>query len=80
MWPTDGTWVPVTSTNVAAVSYEADFRRLRVKFLSGMVYQYDGVNAGVWKGFQAGGSKGRFVWNVLRAGGTDAVYSYRRIA
>jgi len=59
-------WISVSSTNVDAYAYAADFRRLYVSFLNGSVYSYEDVGPDVWEAFQAADSKGRFVWDVLR--------------
>jgi hypothetical protein len=37
----------VASSNVAGVAYDAKKRRLRVRFLNGTAYEYEGVDADV---------------------------------
>ena len=56
----------VTSSNLAAVGYDATQQMLEVEFLSGSVYQYRGVPAGVYQGLMAAGSHGTYFHAVVR--------------
>lgn len=73
-------WLPVNSSNVAAIAYEEDFRRLFIRFKSGWAYAYEDVPFSVWNAFLAAPSKGKFVFDVIRGAGTDGIYAYRRFA
>lgn len=53
--------VPVQSSNVAAVGYEASSRKLAVKFISGDYYIYYDVPATVHTQFVNAGSIGQFL-------------------
>jgi hypothetical protein len=72
----------VRSSNVAAVAYHETptppYRRLYVRFKSGAVYYYDGVERGIYDGLLAAPSVGEYLWAVVRKKGTDSVYSYGR--
>ncbi len=67
--------VPVSSTNVASGSYADDFQRMFVEFLNGSIYAYEDVPPAVWQSFQNAASKGKWVNQVLKAGG----YGYRKV-
>lgn len=73
-------WRNVTSSNVEAGAYLTDFHRLFLRFKSGSVYRYDGVDPGMWGGFLSAPSKGRWVYWVLRNGGRDDQFAYSRVA
>jgi hypothetical protein len=49
------------STVIAATHYDADTAVLKVVFLSGMVYEYQGVPAQVYAEMRAARSKGKFL-------------------
>lgn len=69
-------WTPVSSSNVQAVAYAADFRRLFIRFKSGQRYAYEGVPAGVFQGLLAAPSKGEYVFFLLRNKGKDDRFVY----
>jgi hypothetical protein len=52
--------IPVSSTDIAQIGYEADSQILEVEFLSGGVYQYSNVPPNVFDEFMAASSKGRY--------------------
>ena len=58
----------VKSSNVEAVGYEAETKTLQVKFKSGSIYQYAGVQPEMYADLLAAESVGRFVSQVVRAG------------
>lgn len=66
--------IPVVSSNVGAIGYDAENSVLYVRFLGGDVYRYYGVPEDVWSQFQTAPSKGKFVWRALRD-----QYSYDKI-
>lgn len=78
----ESSWVPVVSSNVAAVAHFSPVAKgqvstqpiLGVRFKDGAEYWYYGVPLGVWINMAASTSKGRFVWQSLR----DR-YVYRRV-
>ena len=63
------------SSVIRRFSYDETSKRLRVVFVSGDVYDYEGVPAEVVKDFRAAFSKGRFFGPNIR----DR-YRYRRVA
>lgn len=73
-WIQRGVWARVKSSNVSAISYDRLNHRLFVAFLTGGVYQYDGVPVRVAADMFYTNSQGRFVWQRLR----DR-YPYRRL-
>lgn len=62
------------SSVIRRFSYDEPRRRLRVTFVSGDVYDYDGVPPEVNDAFRKASSKGRFFGPHIR----DR-YSYRRV-
>ena len=61
--------IPVQSSNLASVGYEAESGTLEVEFVKGGIYQYFGVPADVFEGLMAAGSKGSFFqYNIRKAG------------
>lgn len=66
-------WMDVpNSTNVAAVSYDANKAELYVRFKDGSTYTYMSVPDGIDRQLLESDSPGKFVRNDL------AVYQYRR--
>ena len=59
---------PVKSSNVKEVGYDAETKVLEVKFKSGGVYQYAGVQPEMYADLLVAKSVGRFVSKVVRAG------------
>lgn len=57
---------PVVSSNVAAIGYEEASEELFVEFLDSGVYCYSGVPLLIWQDFQASGSKGEYLNQVLK--------------
>ena len=53
--------VPVSSSNVAAVGYDAEFARLFVEFTNGATYRYDGVEWGEYDTLLKAESVGRYL-------------------
>jgi|11_taG_2_1085331.scaffolds.fasta_scaffold27529_2 hypothetical protein len=78
--------VYVSSSNVVAASYDVTTRVLLVEFRrhvkgqgaiagGGARYEYAGISEPQWNSFKRAGSKGRWVWAMLRRRGVP----YRRI-
>lgn len=65
-------WITVDSSNVHAGAYNFDKGLMFIRFLNGSVYFYPGSTPDEWMGFLQASSKGRWVWDVLRARGTDS--------
>jgi hypothetical protein len=68
--------IPVLSSNVAAVGYDAKSSTLVVRFHDGgRVYRYGGVPVAVYREFLAAPSKGRFLAQFIKG-----FYPYARVA
>ncbi|MDF9430017.1 KTSC domain-containing protein [Cupriavidus gilardii] len=52
---------PVESSVVAAIGYDYRGRKLFVEFVSGNLYRYDAVPAGVYRDFMEARSKGEYL-------------------
>ncbi len=52
--------IPVDSTNLASVGYDAIARALEVEFRGGRVYRYFAVPAADYDGLMSSSSKGRY--------------------
>jgi hypothetical protein len=63
---TSGKWVLVKSSNVKRIVYNRHVQELRVEFLSGAIYRYDGVPKRIAKEMFTASSLGRYVWQRLR--------------
>lgn len=57
--------IPVRSSNVASIAWDDAQHFLFVRFRSGALYAY-AVPATTFTGFAGAGSKGKYVWDVLR--------------
>lgn len=64
--------IPVSSSNLAAVGYEAG--TLRILFNSGSIYDYYGVPESVYNGLMRASSKGNYHADFIKNS-----YQYRRI-
>ena len=58
--------MPVESSSLAAVGYEAATQRLEVEFVSGRVYRYSGVPEFLFRALLAARSKGRYFNQSIR--------------
>jgi lysyl-tRNA synthetase class 2 len=67
--------VEVESSAIHAIDYQPRARRLRVTFVSGERYAYDGVPGEVHRAFVDADSKGRFFQTEIRGR-----YEYRRLS
>lgn len=52
--------IPVSSSNLCSVGYDADSQTLEIEFNHGGVYQYAGVPEGEYEGLVNAGSKGQY--------------------
>jgi hypothetical protein len=57
--------IPVESSMIQAVGYDADTQILEVVFNSGRTYHYDGVPEEVYEGLLAAESKGRYMRSAI---------------
>lgn len=71
-----GEWLPVTSSNVAAIRYLPEDEALEVEYLNGAFYRYDEIPPAMAKDFALARSPGGWVWDNLRVRGT--VYGYQK--
>ncbi|HIH03555.1 MAG TPA: KTSC domain-containing protein [Methanoregulaceae archaeon] len=67
-------WTHLTSSLLEAVAYDPAERRLRIRFRSGAIYDYDGVPPVVYDELLAAPSKGGYFSEYIRP-----EYSYRRV-
>lgn len=78
--------VYVSSSNVVAAAYDARTQVMMIEFRryvkgrgaiagGGSRYEYAGIAEATWRAFKRAGSKGRFVWAILRRRGVP----YRKI-
>ncbi|HEX2206057.1 MAG TPA: KTSC domain-containing protein [Longimicrobium sp.] len=59
-------YVPVISSNIAAVAYDDADRILGVQFQNGGEYWYHGVPRTVYQNLLSAVSKGRYFWAFVR--------------
>lgn len=53
--------VPVSSSNVSSIGYDADVQILEVEFRNGSVYQYSGVPPSEHEALMSSDSKGKYL-------------------
>jgi hypothetical protein len=58
--------IQVRSSSIASIGYDQDTKTLEVEFLKGGVYQYFEVLGGMWLGFVAADSKGKYFIAQIR--------------
>jgi hypothetical protein len=67
-------WVPVQSSNLRSVYYDAAANDLRIQFRGGRIYGYANVPPEVHRALMGAGSKGRYFHYNIRSR-----YRYRRL-
>jgi hypothetical protein len=67
--------IGVTSSDVASVGYDRAAGVLEVEFLTGSIYQYQGVPASVYEGLMSAPSHGKYFAAYIKKG----PYSYAQI-
>ncbi|WP_246051616.1 KTSC domain-containing protein [Panacagrimonas perspica] len=67
--------VPVSSSNLSAVGYDATTQTLRVSFVDGGLYDYSGVPASVHASLMSASSHGAYFDAHIKKG----PYRYRKI-
>jgi hypothetical protein len=68
-------YIPVSSSNVAAVAYNAPTNTLGVRFLNGSEYHYFGVPEEIFEALKSATSVGTYLNAAVKKGG----YSYQRV-
>jgi len=58
--------IPVRSSNIRSVGYDAASRTLEVEFHSGGVYQYSGVPQAIYQGCMRAVSKGSYFHDHIK--------------
>ena len=58
--------IPVQSSAISAVGFDAFTQRMKIRFLEGGTYTFCGVPAHIFEGFLAASSKGRFYDRHIR--------------
>jgi hypothetical protein len=67
-----GSIIPVASSNVGAVQYDAENRIMRVQFLkTALPFAYSDVSLAEAESFISSASKGQWVWDNLRVRGSS---------
>lgn len=66
---------PVSSSNLAAIGYDADQHILEVEFVNGSVYQYSNVPIHIYQGLMNADSHGIYFNAYVKKAG----YSYQEI-
>lgn len=62
----DWDFVDVESSNLAAVAYDEDSKSMRVRFVSGDVWEYDEVSPQKHKGLMGAPSAGKYFNSQIR--------------
>ena len=71
---------PVDSSNLEAVGYDVAMGNLWVRFKGGSKYVYRHVEPETFQAFLSAPSKGKFLFDTIRANGTDSKYAYHKVA
>jgi hypothetical protein len=58
--------VPVQSSAMTAVGYDADGKTLRIRFIQDADYDYSGVPSEIYQGLLSAESKGRYYHQYIR--------------
>ncbi len=69
--------VPVKSENVRSLSHNPTTGTMFIEFNSGNVYAYFRVEDSVYQSGLTAPSVGRWVWEVVRAKGSDSRFAYQ---
>lgn len=67
--------IPVSSSNLASVGYDASNAVLEIEFNHGGVYQYFGVSEEIYHGLMSAGSHGSYFDQFVKKAG----YSYSKV-
>lgn len=66
--------IPVDSSNVASVGYEADIQTVHIEFLNGSTYVYSGVDQETFEELRDAASVGSFLNRVIKPN-----YDYQKL-
>jgi hypothetical protein len=66
--------LPVSSSNIASIGYDAQSETLEVEFLDGSVYQYFNVPSGTYEGLMADSSHGSYLNSHVKG-----TYQYQKL-
>lgn len=67
--------IPVVSSELASVGYDAATNTLEVEFKTGSVYDYSNVPEDIYTGLMSAPSHGKYFNEFIKQGG----YSFRRV-
>jgi hypothetical protein len=67
--------IPVSSSQIAAVGYDANTQELRVAFVKGGLYSYDDVPAEVFENLKQAASVGSYFHDAVKG-----AYNYNRLS
>lgn len=59
-------WISVESSQISKISYDADVKRLFIKFKAGSTYAYEGVTQKEFDDFKSSESIGKFFYNNIK--------------
>ena len=65
----------VKSGDIESIGYDRDIGVMEVKFVNGGLYQYSGIEPGLYDGLMQAESKGSYLANYVKRGG----YNYRKV-
>jgi hypothetical protein len=68
--------IPVVSSNLAAVGYNAETEILEIQFRNNRIYQYANVPETIHSGLMSAGSKGIYFNLYIK----NAGFAYKRVA
>jgi hypothetical protein len=66
--------IPVSSSNISTVGFDADTQTLEIEFTNGNIYQYFDVPVTVYEELMQAESKGKFLSTQIKG-----VYRYARL-
>jgi len=61
--------IPVNSSNVGSIGYDLESATLRIEYVKGGIYEYQGVPVDIYEGLVNAGSKGDYVNQIIKKGG-----------
>jgi hypothetical protein len=64
---------PVNSSNIGSIGYDPETATLRIQFVKGGIYDYQGVPQDVYEGLLSSGSKGNFVNEFIKKAGYPCI-------
>lgn len=70
LWLRTGQWESVSSSNVAAIAYDAANQLAKVRYRNGAEWEYGPFDQDMARRFYLTGSKGIFIWDYLKRRGT----------